>query len=93
MDSTGTWEPGTKVVIVHGNREDRKKKLLFTGFPIVAQRLTNPTRNHEVVGSIPGLAQWVKDLALLWAVVKVTDVVRILRCSGCGVGLQKKCYL
>ena len=42
---------------------------------------TNPTRNHEVVGSIPGLTQWVKDpiamscgvgqrrgsdLALLW---------------------------
>ena len=24
----------------------------------------NLTRNHEVVDSIPGLAQWVKDLAL-----------------------------
>ena len=24
----------------------------------------NPTRNHEVVGSIPGLAHWVKGLAL-----------------------------
>ena len=34
------------------------------GVPIVAQWLTNPTRNHEVAGLTPGLAQWVKDLAL-----------------------------
>ena len=33
-------------------------------FAIVAQQ-TNPTRNHEVVGSIPGLVQGVKDQALL----------------------------
>ena len=30
---------------------------------------TNLTRNHEVVGLNPGLAQWVKDLVLSWAVV------------------------
>ena len=27
------------------------------GVPVVAQWLTNPTRNHEVAGSVPGLAQ------------------------------------
>ena len=39
----------------------------------------NPTRNHEVVGSIPGLAAWVKDHA-----------TRIWCCCGSGVGRQQQ---
>ena len=43
------------------------------GGPVVVQWLTNPTRNHADAGSIPGLVQWVKGLALL---------------VSCGVGWQ-----
>ena len=39
------------------------------------------------MGSIPGIAQWVKNLALLQAAAKVTDVARrpgISICHRCG---------
>ena len=38
----------------------------------------DPASNQEVLGSIPGLAQWVTDPVLWWAVVQVTDAALIL---------------
>ena len=33
------------------------------GVPIMAQQFMNPTSIHENVGSIPGLTQWINDVA------------------------------
>ena len=60
------WEPPHAAGAAQRNskKKDKKKKRIYRGVLVVAQWLSNLTRIHEDAGSIPVLAQWVKDLAL-----------------------------
>ena len=48
------WEPLVYITVIHCCSS------------IVAQRVKNLTSIHENVGSISGLAHWVKDPSSLW---------------------------
>ena len=54
------WEPPCDA----GAAQEKAKKKKKKGVPVMALWLTNPTRKHEVSGSIPGLARWVNDPVL-----------------------------
>ena len=46
---------------------DRTSESMYMGVHFhCGSAVMNPTRIHENAGLIPGLAHWIKDLALLW---------------------------
>ena len=64
---TQTQEAASQLTLRDCSEEVREEPgciEVFAGVSFVAQWLTNPASNHEVMGLIPGLIQWVKNPVL-----------------------------
>ena len=66
---------GVRNRVVHG-RLSTKRADFWSSRHGAAE--TNLTRNHEDMGSIPGLVPWVKDPALLWLWCRLATPLRPL---------------
>ena len=102
----GPWmRPKWKAEWIFVTGIKRKEKKNHCGSRVIQKGLgefrrgaaeTNPTRNQEAAGLIPGLAQWVEDPAWLWLWCRPGQQLRLdpslgtSICHGCGPKTTKK---
>ena len=68
-----TTEPRQELQL-YFNFKKSKYKYMAIGVPAVVQKDWQHLYSTRMQVQIPGLAHWVKDLALSWVVVEFTDV-------------------